>query len=95
MAALRRAQVQTVVISDALAQDATLDIGAEPVQLAVDRQDLDDLGAEHVTTAPAGSAIVRAAVGTGADLVLVPGGPTRLADGVGAVLRYADAATPS
>jgi hypothetical protein len=49
----------------------------------------------QIATAPAATAIVRAAVGTGADLVLVPGGPTRLADGVGAVLCYADAATPS
>lgn len=70
-------------------------IGAEPDQVAVDRQDLADLGAEQIATAPAATAIVRAAVGTGAGLVLVPGGPTRLADGVGASLRYADAATPS
>lgn len=94
VAALRRAQVQTVVLGDGLADDATLHIGAEAVQLAVDPQELADLGATDVGTAPAGAAIVRAAAATGADLVLVPG-PTRLADGVGAVLRYADAATPS
>ncbi len=94
VAALRRAQVQTVVVGDGLADDATLHVGTEPVQLAVDRQELLDLGADSITTAPAATAVLRAAVGTGADLVLVPGGQIVLADGVGAVLRYADAATP-
>lgn len=57
VAALRRAQVQTVVLGDGLDDDATLHIGTEAGQLAED--------------------------------------PQELADGVGAVLRYADAATPS
>lgn len=94
-AALRRAQVQTVVLGAHTDDGATLCIGADPSQVAVSAQDLQDLGVEEITSAPATAAILRAAVATGADLVLVPGGDRPLADGVGAVLRYADAATPA
>lgn len=94
VAALRRGQVQTLVVGEQLADGATLHFGAEPVQLAVDQQELLDLGAERIGAAPAGSAIVRAALATGADLVMLPGGPSRLAEGVGAVLRYADVPAP-
>lgn len=94
VAALRRAQVQTVVAGDELAGGAVLYIGREPTQLGRVAE-LADLGAVEAVAAPAGPAILRAALATGADLVFVPGGPTRLADGVGALPRYADAATPT
>ena len=95
VAALRRAQVQTVVAGDELAGEALLYIGSEPMQIALSDADLADLGADEAVAAPAGPAILRAAVATGADVVFVPGGPTRLVGGVGALLRYADAATPA
>jgi hypothetical protein len=94
LAALRRAQVQTVVAGADLPGDLFVFIGPEPMQIAVEHDELADLGVE-VVTAPVGPAILRAAVATGADLVIVPGGPTRLAGGVGALLRYADAGTPA
>lgn len=93
--ALQRAQVQALVAAGDFGAEATLYVGTDPLLLAVEEQELLDLGAESVVAAPAGPALLRAAVATGADLVFVPGGPTPLADGIGALLRYADAATPA
>lgn len=92
--ALRRAQVETVVLDDDPTSTLTLWVGAAPTMIAVDRQELVDLGVEDPQQVRADAAIVRALVATAADIVVVPGGTT-VADGVGAVLRYADASTPA
>ena len=94
VAALQRAQVQALLQRDNPASTATLWVGAEPLQLGTSRADVEALGATDPQEDRADAAIVRALVGTDAELVLVPPGGPDLDGGIGALLRYADASTP-
>lgn len=90
VAALRKAQVQTLLLTTDLDQGATLFFGSEPAVLGTRREDVTALG-QSAQEAPAVDVLVRAAVGTGADVHLVPHEPKQAPDGgVGAILRYAD-----
>ena len=91
--ALRRAQVETLVLDDDPSSTATLFAGPDPLLLAVAGQELRDLGISEIEEVRADAAIVRALVGSGGQLVIVPGG-TEVGGGIGAILRYADASTP-
>jgi hypothetical protein len=91
VAALRKAQVQTLLITTAADQDATLFFGPEPSQLAMTASELADLGVDAPQAGPAVDVLLRAAVGTGADVEVVPHEMEQSPrGGVGAVLRYAD-----
>ena len=92
--AVRRAQVETLVLDDDPTSTLTLWVGPDPTMIAVRGEELVDLGVEEPQEVRADAALLRAIVATGADIVVVPGG-TSVADGVGAVLRYADASTPA
>lgn len=94
VAALQRAQVQALLLRDNPASTATLWVGAESLQLGTSRADVEALGATDPQEDRADAAIVRALVGTDAELVLVPPGGPDLDGGIGALLRYADASTP-
>ncbi|MFB9236459.1 Vms1/Ankzf1 family peptidyl-tRNA hydrolase [Plantactinospora siamensis] len=92
VAALRRNQVDTMLIVDDPSSTARLWVGPEPTDIACDPADL-------VTTDPvrvrADAALIRALVGTNAQVtVLIGDEAPELTDGVGAVLRYVDPATP-
>jgi hypothetical protein len=90
-AALRRGQVRTLLVDESLLGDPPpLFVGTDLTQIATTAADITD---GEPRPAPADDALLRAAVGSGAH-VLAPGEPTALPDGVGAVLRYSDAATP-
>lgn len=91
--ALRRAQVETLVLDDDPSSTATLFAGPDPLAIALTERELRDLGCDQVWEVRADAAIVRALAGSGGDLVIVPGGVT-VGGGIGAILRYADAATP-
>jgi hypothetical protein len=88
---LRKAQVETLILTDARDTRRTAYVGPEPTHLALSAQELLDLGVEQPWEAPLDEVLVRAALGTGATVRFVGGGmeqsPT---DGVGAVLRFAD-----
>jgi hypothetical protein len=89
--ALRKAQVQTLLLHDDVDDDRTLWFGDDPTLVALRRDELTGLGVEHPEEGRLADVLVRAAVGTGADVVVVPAGGTAIPnDGVGAVLRYAD-----
>lgn len=89
--ALRKAQVQTLLVTTELPQDATLFYGDEPAVLGSSREEVAGLGAERISEGPALEVLVRAALGTGADVQVVPHEPKEAPNGgVGAVLRYAD-----
>jgi hypothetical protein len=91
VAALRKAQVQTLLITTAADQDATLFFGPDPSQLAMTASELVDLGVDAPQSGPAVDVLLRAAVGTGADVEVVPHEMEQSPrGGVGAVLRYAD-----
>jgi len=95
--ALQRAQVDTLVLLDDPSSTATLYIGDSPEQLALRPEDLSTLAIDEPRQERADAALVRAAAGTGAALLVVPrgGNDASIAGGVGALLRYADASTPS
>lgn len=91
--ALRRAQVQTLLVTTDAAAYSTLFFGPEPTQLATRAAELAALGVDDPQEGPMIDVLIRAALGTAADVQLVPHElATAPAGGVGAVLRYADAA---
>ena len=111
--ALRKAQVQTLLVTTAVASGApdpdapeqgaaahaslptpTLLFGPDPTQLGLTREDLAALGVDDPQEGPVVDVLVRAALGTAADVQVVPHEmPSAPQAGVGAVLRYADALT--
>ncbi len=97
VAALRKAQVQTLLVTTAADPAATLFFGPDPAQLALTAAELADMGVEQPVEGPAVDVLLRAAVGTGADVEVVPHEMEQSPrGGVGAVLRYADSdAVPS
>jgi hypothetical protein len=92
--ALRKGQVETLVLADGADDGATLLVGNGPLELGVDQHDMDALGV-HGEVVPADRALVAAAVASAAGVVVVP--PSLLPGDVpvAAILRYADDSTPS
>ena len=89
---LRKAQVQTLLVTTDVEPDATLWFGPEPTMLGVTRDDVVALGADKPRQGPLVEVLLRAAAATGADVQLVPHQPEQAPrGGVGALLRYADA----
>lgn len=88
--ALRKAQVATLLIHDDPDDDRMLWFSDDASLIAVDRYELDGL-TDHVEQGRLADVLVRAAVGTGADVVIVPPGGTAIPnEGCGAILRYTD-----
>jgi hypothetical protein len=91
--ALRKNQVETLVLGDEQGED-TLLVGGSPLELGVDQHDMDALGV-HGTVVPADRALLAAAVATRAGVVVVPVSAMSADSPVAAVLRYTDASTPT
>jgi hypothetical protein len=91
--ALRKGQVETLVLADQF-DDDTLLVGGSPLELGVNQHDMDALGV-HGEVVPADRALLAAAVASSAGVVVVPrsGMPDEVP--VAAVLRYTDASTSS
>jgi peptide subunit release factor 1 (eRF1) len=90
VAALRMGQVRTLILTDTRAGDHELFFGPDPTHLALTAQELLDLGVEQPWSATADEVLVRAALGTGAEVRFVTGGVEQAPnEGVGAILRYA------
>ena len=88
--AIRKAQVGTLLIHDDPDDDRTLFFADDPSLVALRRNDLDGV-ADHVEEGRLADVLVRAAVGTGADVLVVPAGGKAIPnEGCGAVLRYSD-----
>jgi hypothetical protein len=107
--ALQRGQVDELLLVDDPSSDLTLWATGAPEQLAVDRAELAAMGVgDAAQRVRADAAIVWAVAGTGAGITIFDPGsrdpsldpdtghepPPRLRDGIGAVLRWDDAATP-
>ncbi|HST66286.1 MAG TPA: Vms1/Ankzf1 family peptidyl-tRNA hydrolase [Mycobacteriales bacterium] len=88
VAALRQAQVETLLVVDDAASDATAWIGPEPIHLALTETELIELGVREPVQDRLDAALVRAAAGTDATIVTLAPGQLDLADGLGATLRY-------
>ncbi|GGK18558.1 hypothetical protein GCM10010124_08960 [Pilimelia terevasa] len=93
IAALRRGQVDTLLLAGDSANGTPLWIGPAPTQLAATRAEIAQLGGEAPQQARADAAIMRALACTDAELVLI--GPDDVTpDGdIGVLLRYADLAS--
>jgi hypothetical protein len=93
--ALRKAQVDTLVLSDDPSSTATASIGPDPLLLAATDAELSDLGITDIEHDRLDAALVRALAGSGAGLVITPGGHQYVDQGIAALLRYTDASTPT
>ncbi len=95
--ALRRAQVDELLLRDDPTSPLTLWIGPEPLQVAATSDEVTALGVERPQQVRADVALVRAVVGSDAGVTLWDadtGGEVELTGGVGAVLRWSDSSTP-
>jgi len=92
--ALRKAQVETLVLGDR-SDGQQLFAGSGPLEIGLTAEEVTSLGVADVQQVPVDLGLLRAAVGSDAAVVVVP--RAAMPDDVpaAAVLRYADAATPS
>jgi hypothetical protein len=94
--ALRKAQVQTLLVTTAADAGTELWFGEDPTQLGLTRSDVSELGAQNPQQGGLVSVLLRAALATGADVQLVPHQSEQAPhEGVGAILRYTDDSTPA
>jgi hypothetical protein len=91
--ALRKGQVETLVLADEPDDDSLL-VGGSPLGLGVNQQEMDALGS-HGTAVPTDRALLAAAVASSAGVVMVPRSAMPDEVPVAAVLRYTDASTPT
>jgi hypothetical protein len=88
VAALRQAQVDTLLLVDDPSSDLRAWIGPDPVHLARTAGELAALGVTDPAEDRLDAALVRAAAGTDATIVTLAPGRLDLPDGIGATLRY-------
>jgi hypothetical protein len=88
--ALRRGQVDSLLVNDPLDLPMHLWVGTAPKQIGLSEAEAQAYGAEASWDEPADAALIRAVVGTRAELIVVPREELTLADGLGALLRYPD-----
>jgi hypothetical protein len=93
VAALQRAQVDTLLLVDDPSSTDHAWIGSEANQLALSRDEVAAMGVADPRRVRADAALVRALVGTDAGIVFVGPDEVDLQHGVGAVLRWNDATT--
>jgi release factor family 2 len=87
---LQRGQADTVLLINDDSSTDKLWIGpGDPSEIAADPQTLRDAGVADPREVRADAALLRAIIGTAAELVLVSRDDVRLEHGIGAVLRYA------
>jgi len=91
--ALRRGQVDRLVLRDDPTSTATLWAGEQPLQLGLTEQEARDAGAQSPQEVRADAAITWALVGSDAELTLVEDDDLEITDGIAAVLRWSDEAT--
>ncbi|GGI93948.1 baeRF2 domain-containing protein [Streptomyces brasiliensis] len=91
VSALQRGQAKAVFLNNHPESPLRLWAGPEPRQLALTAQELRSYGVQDVHRERADAVLARALVGTRAELVVVPEQRLRLCDGVGVLLRYAEA----
>jgi hypothetical protein len=92
--ALRKAQVDTAVLADDPTSTLEAWVGPGPLDLALDRDELEATGVENIQQDRFDAALVRALAGSSANILIMPGGHQVMDDGIGALLRYTDASTP-
>jgi Bacterial archaeo-eukaryotic release factor family 2 len=94
VAAVRRAQVDTLVLAEDPSSTLHAWIGPQPLQLALVEDELPAMGVAAPQRDRLDAALVRALAGSDASLLTVPPDDVTLPDGIAALLRYTDEATP-
>ena len=92
--ALRKAQVETLVLADQ-PDSEQLSVGGSPLEIGAGAEDMAALGVTDAARVPADRALLAAAVAGDAAVVVVPRAAMPEDAPVAAVLRYTDASTPS
>ncbi|WP_164737363.1 Vms1/Ankzf1 family peptidyl-tRNA hydrolase [Georgenia sp. SYP-B2076] len=98
---LRRGQVAELIVTEAVAGPPSslagknLWVGDTPLEIGLSEQDVADLGVSTPRKMRADLALGRAALAQGAGITVADEASIALADGVGALLRWHDAATPN
>jgi hypothetical protein len=92
--ALRKAQVETLVLAEEQ-DDEQLFVGTSPLEIGMSSEDMAALGVTDAAQVPVERALLRAAVGSNAGVVVVPRSALPGDIPVAAVLRYTDDSTPS
>jgi hypothetical protein len=91
VAALQRAQVETLLVHDDPTDDRSLWFGPDGVHLSMAAGSLSELGVTSPQEGRLADVLIRAALATSSDVRIVPttseNGPT---EDVGAILRWAD-----
>jgi hypothetical protein len=87
VAALAQAQVDVLLVEESPDRSRPALFGDEPTQVGLTPAELEAMGVSDPREAPLVDVAVRAALGTGAGVRVVPGG-TSLTDGLGAILRW-------
>lgn len=90
MAALRMSQVDTLLVTPDVDDKPAFFAAADPNQCSADRGVLEGLGLGEVVEGRARDVVVRAALGTGAEVKVIPslGSEHGPKDGVGSILRF-------
>jgi len=91
--ALRKAQVETLVLAEEQ-DDEQLFVGSSPLELGMSSEDMAALGVSDAAQVPVERALLRAAIGSNAGVVVVPRAAMPGNIPVAAVLRYTDNSTP-
>ncbi|MFF4650760.1 hypothetical protein [Streptomyces sp. NPDC001380] len=86
--ALRAGRAESLLVNDPPDLPGTLWVGMAPRQVALTAGELHEAGVQSCWEEPAGAALIRAVVGTGAELVVVDREELPLDDGLGVLLRY-------
>jgi peptide subunit release factor 1 (eRF1) len=86
--ALSRAQVETLLVYDHVEDDRPAFFTSEPVPVAATEARLGEMGVEPRTKGRMVDVVIRAALGTGAGVRIIPA-ESGVADNVGALLRWA------
>jgi hypothetical protein len=92
--ALRKGQVERLLVTAGVDAPRAW-TGSDPLVLGVSAEEVRALGQDDAQEVDATAAAVRAAAAADAAVVVLPPGVHKVADGIGAVLRYTDASTAS
>jgi hypothetical protein len=91
VAALQKAQVGTLLLASDLEETNPLFFGPAPTMLSTRASELEQMGVSDPQQGSLVDVLLRAAIGTDAEVLMVPAGtPDSPDDGVGALLRYSD-----
>lgn len=88
VAAVRRSQADTVVLSDDPSSTLTAWIGPEPLQVGLSADELTAMGVSEPEQVRFDAALLRAVAGSGGRLVVTPNAHDYVPDGIAALLRY-------